>query len=62
MLSQDTEPEIIYRTSFMRHLQIILSLRIKFSDSVILLYDDDDVKGSLRHSDFYPDVVSAFHS
>ena len=59
MLSQDTEPEIIYGTTFMRHLEIIWNLRITYPDIDILLFDDD-VKGAFRHSKYHPDVASAF--
>ena len=60
LLSQDTEPEIIYGVSFMRYLEIIWNSRITHPDLDILLFDDDDVKRVFRYSKYHPGVASAF--
>ena len=59
MLSQATEPEIVYGTTFMKHLESIWNLRITYPNTDILLFDDD-VKGAFRHSKYHPDIASAF--
>ena len=59
MLSHQTEPDIIYGTTFQRHLETIWNLRISYPQSDILLFDDD-VKGAFRHCKYHPDVASAF--
>ena len=56
MLSKDTEPEIIYGETFMRHFEIIWNLRITYSLLDILLFDDD-VKGYFRQNKYHPDIV-----
>ena len=58
MLSKDTEPEIIYGETFMRHFEIIWNLRITYSLLDILLFDDD-VKWSFRHK-YHPDITTVF--
>ena len=59
MLSQDTEPEIIYGSSFQRHLGIVWNSRITHPNTDILLFDDD-VKGAFRHCKYHPDIATAF--
>lgn len=59
MLSQKTEPNIIYGETFMRLLETIWNLRISYPVSDILLFDDD-INGAFRHCKYHPDVVSAF--
>ena len=59
MITKDTEPEIIYGSAFIRHLESIWNLRITYPDEDILLFDDD-VKGAFRHTKYHPDVASAF--
>ena len=59
MLTNHTEPEIIYGSNFERHLESIWNLRITYPKSDILLFDDD-VKGAFRHCKYHPDVASAF--
>ena len=55
MLSQTIEPEIVYDTTFMKHLESIWNLRITYPNTDILLFDDD-VKGAFRHSKYHPDI------
>ena len=59
MLSHATEPEIVYGTTFMRHLENIWNLRITHPTKELLLFDDD-VKGAFRHCKYHPDLASAF--
>ena len=59
MLPKDTEPEIIYGTTFMKHLNAIWNLRITYPTEDILLFDDD-VKGAFRHNKYHPDIATAF--
>ena len=59
MLSTDTEPEIIYGETFMKHLESIWNLRITHPVTDILLFDDD-VKGAFRHNKYHPDIAAAF--
>ena len=59
ILSDKTEPEIIYGSTFERHLESIWNHRISYPNSDILLFDDD-VKGAFRHSKYHPDIASAF--
>ena len=59
MLTDKTEPEIIYGNSFQRYLEGIWNSRITHPHSDILLFDDD-VKGAFRHCKYHPDVASAF--
>ena len=39
MLTDKTEPNIIYGTAFMKHLEVIWNLRISHPHSEILLFD-----------------------
>ena len=41
MLTNETEPQIIYGSTFERHLESIWNLRITYPSSDILLFDDD---------------------
>ena len=59
MLSHDSEPKIIYGSTFNRYLAYIWNSRITYPTSDIMLMDDD-VKGAFRHCKYHPDVVSAF--
>ena len=59
MLSQDTGPEIIYGSSFMKHVEIIWNLRITYPFLNLLLFDDD-VKGAFRYDKCHPDTTSSF--
>ena len=59
MLTDETEPEIIYGTAFLRHLEVIWNTRISHPNSDILLFDDD-VKGAFRHCKYHPDIATAF--
>ena len=59
MLSSDSEPEIVFGSTFERHLESIWNLRITYPQSDILLFDDD-VKGAFRHCKYHPDVAAAF--
>ena len=59
MLSHDTEPEIIYGTTFMRHLQTVWNDKISYPDIDILLFDDD-VKSAFRHCKYHPDIAAVF--
>ena len=53
ILSQDTEPKIMYGETFMRHLQHLYNFRISVPNEEILLMDDD-VKGAFRHCKISP--------
>ena len=59
MLSQETEPKIIYGETFMRHLQHLYNFRISVPNKAIL-FMDDDVKGTFRYCKYHPDVAAAF--
>ena len=59
MLSQDTEPEIIYGSSFQRHLDTVWNSRITHPNIDIFLFDDD-VKGAFRHCKYHHDIATAF--
>ena len=59
MLTDETEPEIVYGTAFQRHLEVIWNSRISHPHSEILLFDDD-VKGAFRHCKYHPDIATAF--
>jgi len=59
MLSNQTEPEIVFGHTFEKHLESIWNLRITYPHSDILLFDDD-VKGAFRHSKYHPDIASDF--
>ena len=59
MLSHESEPEIIYGTTFKRHLKRLYCIRIRFGNVDIVLFDDD-VKGAFRHCKYHPDIAAAF--
>ena len=59
MLSHDSEPVIVYGSTFMKYLEYIWNLRITYPVTDIMLFDDD-VKGAFRHCKYHPDVTSAF--
>ena len=59
MLTDDTEPKIVYGTAFQRHLEVIWNSRISHPHTDILLFDDD-VKGAFRHCKYHPDIATAF--
>ena len=59
MLNHDSEPEIIYGTTFQRYLTYLWNMRISLPTQDIMIFDDD-VKGAFRHCKYHPDVTSAF--
>ena len=59
MLNHESEPEIIYGSTFARYLSYLWNFRISRPRSDIMLMDDD-VKGAFRHCKYHPDVASAF--
>ena len=52
------EPDLIYGTTWNRHLTQIWNLRISYPDEDILVFDDD-VSGAFRHAKHNPDIASA---
>ena len=59
-MNNKEEPEITYRTTFIRHLTRVWNSRISYPYEDLLLMDDD-VKGAFRHTKYHPDTVSAFN-
>ena len=59
ILTDETEPEIVYGTAFQRHLQVVWNSRISHPHSEIILFNDD-VEGAFRHCQYHPDIATAF--
>jgi hypothetical protein len=58
MTHTHNEPDLIYGTTWNRHLTQIWNLRISYPDEDILVFDDD-VSGAFRHAKHNPDIAAA---
>jgi hypothetical protein len=58
MTHSSNEPDLIYGTTWTRHLEQIWNLRISYPDLEILVFDDD-VSGAFRHAKHNPDIAAA---